>query len=683
MKTINSSDLECLCFDSEDGVADWDLRPHPRIWGCNPLALPTALQHCPDQRRFQFVLLAAHLLWPSDTPPWAKEWLIQETPGLLGVELAVLERARWRLVPVPVAAGNRSRLHDVLVGVGTEVPDFSAWNLTSLANDSAHALEQVRRLVRLYGNQDSCFLFSPSTTPHALIEGESLGLPCYLGAMAAADNLPFASILATGRLAEDGRVLPVSCLCQKLDAAKEDVTLFLYPYGCVAPETFETECEAVTHVCEAVAAMACFQPGLALKIVHAERTLNSGRGIARDLCSFHSEMVGWIRRNRERITRALRDDPNLEGLVSQLQCWTDSTQRLDIDLGNAVLECLPVECVQNRATMKACTAWNICSLQMAKANHSGDLVSLQLWTDMAETLRHHINGHDDCGRMLTLHYVQKVIGEKHNRYAFSDSVEDEGAAEEVRELELAHERRRTRRGPCSNAVLGKYYGTLGQHHGFLGPEFLNQTLAFLNKAIECFCDSDGRDEQDRDRLYQVFALSSASRADEADAILRKLNGLWHGGAWNVNAMNPYQLHALLRLHVDSGRIMDSGLWFEIRDAWLKKMHGHPDQLISYNLGLLAQNQDLAVEMLHRSLDCCFGPKSGPTIQVMALLPLARLHEIKTNTVDPDLVNTAMGPIRSGDISRDHFCALLDPLNWADLLRCVAARRGELFPFSYR
>lgn len=685
MKTINNVDLQCLWFDCLDGAADWGLPPHPRIWGSDPTCLSDVFGRCPEPRRLAAVLLAVHLVYPKATPEWASSWLTQAGPELMGADLTTLERVRWRLVSVPVAAGDLGRLHAILIGAGETAPDCSAWNARILAKDSQCAGELARRLVRLHTGQESCFLFLGSTTSHALIEGESLGLPCYLGARAAAEDMPCDFVVATGRLDEDGRVLPVECLNQKLDAVEDGISLFLYPEGCAAPKASGTECVAVTNVREAADVVACFRPGLALKIAHAARTLRSGQGLAREMCSFQSEMAVWIRRNRERIARVLCDDPHLEELIPQLQRWTDSTLRLDMGLGNAVLECLPVECVLDRGNLTASAAWKICALQMGKANHGGDLDLLKVWTDAADTLRPDINQHDECGRMLTLHYVQKLIGEKHNRYAFFDSIDDAAAAEEISELEMAHARHLDRRGPCSNAVLGQYYGMLGQHHGFLGPEFLGQALAFLDKAIGCFCgvEKQERQERDRDRLYQVFALSSAGRVDEAWTGLRDVTDLWRDRAWNVDSMNPYQLHALLRLHVDSGRIMDSGLWRKIHEAWSRGEQGHPSQLISYNLGWLASERALAAEMLNRSVDLCLGPTSGPTIRVMALMPLARLQEIEPDRDRAALVNAAMEPINNGDVSLEHFHPLLDLPDWKAVLSHVSANRAAFFPFSYR
>lgn len=686
MKTANNGDLESLCFDGEDGVADWQVRPHPRIWGRNPQALPDVLHRSPDQRTFKLILLASHLLWPTDTPSWAKPLLGQTATDLLGAELALLEMLCWRQIFVPVAAGELGRLHVALVGSGETVPDSTSWNARVLADDSRRALDVARWLARLHARHDSCFLFLCSASRQPIIEGDSLGLPCYLGAVAAAGNLSCGSILATGRLDKDGQVHPVEYLSHKLDAAGQGFTLFLHPAGCGAPGPAGLECVPVTHVREALEIMACGQPGMNLKIAHAEQVLQAGQGMAREICSFRSPMATWVWRNRDRVAMVLQEDPGIEELVPHLQKWTDSTLLLDVDLGNAVLDCLPVERIRDRKGLSARAVWEICVLQMTKANHRGDLASLQIWTDLANSLRSCIGRHDDCGRMLTLHFVQRLIGGKHNRFEFSGLTEDHEVAEEVRELEMAYDRHCARHGSCSSAVLGKYYGTLGQHYGFLGPNYLEQALATLDKAIVYFHgeEKEQRQERDRDRLYQVFALSSAGRVDEAERVLRELENLWRDGAWNGSSMNPYQLHALLRLHVDAGRAMDSVLWHEIREKWQQGPLGHPSQLISYNLGLLAKNSDMAIDLLRHSSRQCLADDSGPTIRVMALLPLARLYEIQpSDRVVSTQVDQALEPIRNGSLSTEHFRFVLDAGGWADVLSCVVKRRTELFPFSYR
>lgn len=684
MKTINNGDLASLWFDSADGVADWDVPPHPRIWGDASRCFPAVLRRCPDLRQLSAVLLATHLVHRQDTPPWAKPWLAQTAPDLLGVDLSVLERIRWRFVSVPVAAGDLGRLHVVLVGAGEGAPDCSAWNARLLAEDSRRALGVARKLVRLHADQDCCFLFLGTAGQHALIEGESLGLPCYLGAMAAAEDLSFVRFLATGRLDGEGRVLPVECLSQKLDAAGDGIALFLYPEGCAAPQASGVECVAVTRVREAIEVLACFGTGLALKIAQAERALGSGQSVARELCSFHADMAGWIRRNRKRIAPVLRDDPHLEELVRQMQRWTDSTRRHDIGLGNAALDCLFLEDIQPLCQTRPRLAWDICVLHMEKASHCGDIPAFRKWSERADALRPSVSIDDDGGRQLALHYVLALVGNQHNRYEFASSLpEDPDAAYELARLTRDHEDDCRRRGPRANSALGKYYGALGQHQGFLGPAFLGQALDFLDKAMGCFCGLDGREDQDRDRLYRVFALSSANRTDEAWAGLRGVTSLWRDEAWNVEAMNPHQLHALLRLYVDAGRVMDSGLWRDVHAAWSRGWQGHPSQLIAYNLGLLAPAPDVAADTLRRSLDLCLCPASGPTIQIMALLPLARLHAVAPDVVFADQVNTALEPVRSGLLCAEHFQVLLDAPDWTDVLNRVRAHTAALFPFSYR
>ena len=683
MRTSNHSDLESLYFDSQDGVADWNLPPHPRIWGQNLSALSIIFERCPDARRLERTLLASHLIWPESTPNWAIPWLTSLAPILTDRPLVVLKQASWRLASVPVAAGSQGRIHQFLIGAGYDLPIIAS-DEDALAHNSRQALLLVRNLIQSYSCHETCFVFLGPSRHGVVIEGESLALPCYLGALAAARNLELTSLLATGRLDRHGRVLPVDCLDQKLEVSASEVQLFIYPEGCVPPVSSKAECVAVSTIQEAADILICSQPGMNNKIVQADRTLGSGRGMAREICAFTSEMSFWLHRHRERISEVLRGDPHLEELISQLRRWTNSTLQVDVSLGNAVLACFTLEWVQE-ARLATRMAWDICTLQMDKANHSGDPVALREWADAADNLRPGIEQNGDCGRMLTICHVQKLIGAKHNRYDFPLSVEDDNIAEEIREMEQVHARQCSRRGPCSNAVLGQYYGTIGQHYGFLGPAFLDQTMNYLNRAIDCFHGDDNaaRQEQDRDRLYQVFALSSADRRDKAEDILRNVDNLWLNKSWNINGMNPYQLHALLRLYTDAEISFDAGVWAEIHNTRLQKMTGHPSQLISYNLGLLAPDSTTATGILQRSAAQCRDAASGPTIQAMALLPLARLHSLEPDLNISDQVDAAMSPVRTGALSTDHFSHLLTITDWKTILKSVSTHRAQLFPFTYR
>jgi len=150
-------------------------------------------------------------------------------------------------------------------------------------------------------------------------------------------------------------------------------------------------------------------------------------------------------------------------------------------------------------------------------------------------------------------------------------------------------------------------------------------------------------------------------------------------------MDSYQIHALLRVHTDAGNGLEAGLWQEIADRWrCLGRRCHPWQLIAYNLGLLAPDRAAAGRMFKDSLSLCLSREGGPTIQVMALLPLARLHAGGHHLDGMEtMVRQALEPVRDNLLSADHFASLMQTEAWADLLTTVQRDTALLFPYSYR
>lgn len=63
------------------------------------------------------------------------------------------------------------------------------------------------------------------------------------------------------------------------------------------------------------------------------------------------------------------------------------------------------------------------------------------------------------------------------------------------------------------------------------------------------------------------------------------------------------------------------------DTWQREDGSHPSQLIAYNLGLLAVTvtENIATSLLRHAVALCLDHALGPSIQVMAMLPLAQLY----------------------------------------------------------
>jgi hypothetical protein len=690
MKATNKADLGCLLFDALDGVADWDLLPHKRIWDCrsNALqALEKLLDVCPDPERMRVCLLASHLLHPEATPEWAVRMLAKTASELLEISIETLEKARWRLVPIPVTDGATTCLRWLLAGAGKGLPLLSPWRSYAFAEDSLAALETVSGLLRQRVGASCMFLPLGSS----VVKGPSLGLPCYLGAFAAAHDLVLPTLLATGELDENGRVLPVRCVFEKSSCAGDAFQTFVHPADLTIARS-GLESVGVAHVGEAESLVRYHQCDQAQQIVLMHRMLdnNDFTGLATAMCGLTGAMKTWVSDNRERIVERLFLDPCIDSLVRQVEFWRDSTRRQEIGLGNAVLRCLTLDLVRHISARSPRIAWDICVMQMGRVNHSGQLNEFTDWKKEAEALRHNVVLNEDADRLLAIYYVMAIIGDSHNRYSWRISLpEDKDAMSAILDMEKNFVERCSRYGPCTHPVLGKYYGTLGQNYAFCGPLHIITTENFLQKAIDCYFSptDEHRKDQDRDRLYIVFALTEAGRFSESENVLRTIEGMWTGDSWDVAKMNHYQLHALLRIHVDAGKAMDGSLWSAIHAAWQRDEHpeNHPGQLIAYNLGLLAENPDTARTMLLSAVYLCGRDDAGPTIQVMALLPLAAMRrcglDLPENT--SDVVEDIRRLIQESELDTGHFTLVLRASDWEQALDATAENEKILFPFNYR
>lgn len=689
MRRIERRDLDCLSHDLERGGSGYALDPHPNIWGrhCSAERLEELLRAAKLGDSLREALVVAHLLYPQRTPAWVKPWLLRNAFSVTGADLGLLDRARWRDFFVPVADEHSGYLWRLLVGIGSDLPLVATAGAKAFTLDSLRALEVVSRLVQEKWEEGCCFGLASPGVSGPVISGQSLGLPCYLAAAACIEGLPDTQILSTGQLDEFGEVLPVKYVQTKVNSANSSFKLIIYPQGSEPPES-RLECVPVAHACEALAVMACYQPGMGNKIVQAENALRSGRGLAREICSFQNGMVSWLMRNRQAISEVVTTDTSLAELVTQLKRWCDSTLQCEPELGRAVLQCLPLELVKKVAVDDALLAWTICVLQMDRMNHTGSLPEFEEWRAQADELRPRIVSTQDAASLLALHYVQSVIGDRHNRYVFSVELpEDEDAMFEVGAMEETFRRHQAGGGRREDGRLGRYYGTIGQNYGFCGPDFLGETLRYLELAISCFCADSQMSEKERNRdlLYKVFALSSAGRTDDALETLSGIPRLWMQGRWNLGEMDQYQLHALLRAHVDSGNGMRAALLHEISDLWRsQRKRSHPWQLIAYNLGLLESDKVASYHMLSESQSICLSPETGPTIKVMALLPLAQLHSAGYSLSDmDDQVRRAIAPVCSKDLSGEHFACLMQARTTEEVLRIVQKEKARLFPYSYR
>jgi hypothetical protein len=211
-------------------------------------------------------------------------------------------------------------------------------------------------------------------------------------------------------------------------------------------------------------------------------------------------------------------------------------------------------------------------------------------------------------------------------------------------------------------------------------------MAYLEKAMQAFgsghLGGNCRREWERDMVYAAFGLLEAGRFEEAQKHLATACHKADSSLWPVNNMNPFQIHCLLRLHVDAARPMEDLLWSMIRKQ-VPHMKGHPCQLITLNLALLAPTREERKMLLHLSLEQCMrGP--GPTIQVMALLPLAHMLRDGMDSMDQDRCCQRLRDIIDhGPLHRPHFAPILKAPSSGTMLTRVLREPRRFFPYMYR
>ncbi|NCC25385.1 MAG: hypothetical protein EOM25_09350 [Deltaproteobacteria bacterium] len=686
MTGIDRWTVDSLLCEIRTGILPGRLAPRSGIWPGHDAAVRLGKLTSFNVPDLSPVLLASHLLDPAATPGEIRPWLRAQAEQWTGLPLGDLESATWKLVPLILLAGDDAVLEYSLVGLGRNLPVILGHQSTILDSEALRAVELVRAWCWERHGQEAAFW--PLVCGRKIC-GPSLGLPMALGIVAAFEDFPFPPVLASGAVEMSGRLLPVDGLRVKIGLARRLGRSLLAPLSCAESALDVEDCVFLDHVDQAVEIVHCpLAP--AARLVELDRVLKSDRNPARFLTAVLSpSLIPWIERHSTTLGSSLSRDDDLGLLLEMLE------KRLERDAcqdGQALLSCLTPDLARS---MDPGLAWRLAKLHLNQANHAGLIEGSRAWARVLDDLFPSVASLDGGEAETVLASLLRLIGIEHNAFLFRADpyVGLPEVSEVIDEMEKALARHcKNAGGPCVKKILGQYHGTMAQHWAFRGPEHIEQTLEHIQKAIRAFGDFQVLKtvpDCNRDLIYESLALASAGRDDEALESLARIGHLRFDDDWAVEAMDPFQIHALLRAHVDGGRMLPEPLRnrVEARFARLLSEQGHrlhPSQLLGYNLGLLAPNRFEARKRFAESLDLCLAPVSGPTIRVMALLPLAAMRERALDDAEtPNHVAAAMEPVRSGELDRDHFSCLLTAKDWIGVLDEVLRNRKTLFPFSYR
>jgi hypothetical protein len=188
--------------------------------------------------------------------------------------------------------------------------------------------------------------------------------------------------------------------------------------------------------------------------------------------------------------------------------------------------------------------------------------------------------------------------------------------------------------------------------------------------------------------YRCYArLDAGDREGARGALMDYLEAVdWDEVTQEVAALDRWQHALLARFLADAGPPEALRHYLDRAAAMIQTAPPvHPWQLWANNLGRMAwriKDAGAAERYFRCALERCRQGGMGPTVQVMALLPLAGLHAL--GRLEGEGVENEISAVRqaAAHLDPEHFRPVfeMDPVS---LLTLVQDNPRRLFPFSYR
>lgn len=636
--------------------------------------------------------LLARDLKPKETGGWleAGETVSRWLPAAVQ---ACLE-GRWMAVPVVLTdAARRGAIRYFIAGrlpADHSAPLLSPW-AGALCDRSAR--EAIAMAARLAAQPPWRFHVLPLLAPGAGIAvcGPSLGLPLAIALRQLCVREAFPEgVVATGALEEDGGLVAVSGLKSKCrEAVRRRIRHMIYPAIHRKPKGFsELGLHPAADLDEAVV----------LSLLAGRGWQGPGRLFARMLAdadafvahcgAVPADWIDWAActgRLEPVRDRVVEDAERLAALARQIERLTEAGRYRDAAVVSdlvtpAAMEALPV------GHLDSAFRWAVNCLTLA--NRRGEVVRGADWDRVASRLAEramHTGQLDAMAHYSNIAFVHREQG----RYHFTPDL-----PETIVTLEagLARRAEAHRALGCSvDPVYGALCGTLAQHFGFCGPAWIEAAEGYIGKAQTAFGDGlvpERRADWLRLLNYRCYARLDAGdrQGAQADLMAYLEEEDWDEVLQKIAALDRWQHALLARFLADAGPV-------EVVQKYLDRTAGmvqtappvHPWQLWANNLGRMAVRIDEAgaAEGYYRcALARCRQGGMGPTVQVMALLPLAGLDAL--GALDSSALEETVAAVRraAAHLDPEHLQPVFE-MDPAALLALVRDSPRRLFPFSYR
>lgn len=648
--------------------------------------------------------VAEYLAGYRHAPEWVRPLLL-ETPGwsriLPGMQKEAILDGSWVAVPVVLVLGRQKALRYFIAGKpadGCRINrKWPQWADSLLDHAAAHAVEQAAGAAMAQNEampQEATLFVFPLADPNRenQIRGASLGLPVALGFRMALEGREYPQWLAaTGFADSGGRIRSVSNVTEKHALSFErGFSLFLHPAeNCNVFVKPQPETLAVESLSDAQLVATLFHPGNSAELALLMTMKKDARAFTDNCLSVPRQWLAYILRpgKRDFLKEHIRCSPGLfESLVKNLDT---ALSRYEIETAQHLASLLGPDDAGALAEEYPGSWFSWCTCNLALCNHRGNVSSARLWANAADRVKQRAMAADDALKEVANYYNNQLVGMLHNQYDFSP-VLPEGFEKHLKHLENRFQSDQELNPSAASGRLGELYGTLTQHFAFCGPAYLDRTMEYSRLARRAF--GDGRTPElrfDWKRQYNYLAYAFLDAGDFSAAESSLMTYL-EADSWDAirkNAPDYFKWdHALIaRFLADTRRGVSRTPLIEalIHAPRDNVKPEHPWQLWYFNMGrvfLDAGDPERAEAFFRKSLEFCLLEKFGPTVRVMALLPLSALSmhgfTVDRGAAEPAVNSAAMA------LNMVHF-AFLDELTFPDALHYVYRNTSSVFPFSYR
>ncbi len=635
---------------------------------------------------FHRALGAVYLLGPSK-PAWVRDFIAENTrpETYSGVDFNRLVQGDWARVPVLGAGSGMARVAWFVAGLvpGEAGPvHIPKWAQKAMDTPFIETIKTAERLARRPGPDpgNSRFVLFPMAPANGQIQfkGRSGGLSMGIGFKSLLNKIPVSGdLIATGGLNDSGDVLPVGMLDRKIRAALSSrFKCLLIPAG-----------SRPGHNARGLVPVSCFAESVTVASLYSGRQDNLLFVFSRalqDPASFIDKMdslpADWIFHEKQAVQDLLGrifSCPDLFGRF--VRKFALMVEEFEVERAAALAEFSPKGLPG--AMPMACLVW--CTANLSLANHSGKIGQATEWENTGNAFIDPVMGLDIN---LAADFFNHALVAAHNRYEFSPKVPKALA----RLLEFMERRQAVQQafGCMTDLALGRVYGTLVQNFAFCGPDAIRETETLSVKARQALGEPlspELKNQWIRQYDYLGTARLNAKDMAGADACLETcLDGR---GPDSIHALTPWQISMLCRFAA-RGNLPGLDEWYHplVSHAFEQFKTQHPWQLVFFNLGrtaLIKEDRGTARQLFEKSLGVCLNTGQGPTIEIMALKPLAFVPDLPPE--QPFLSGLSqwekqIKPAASA-LNPDHFYFLFDR-PFPEALRYVRENHDRVFPFSY-